>query len=100
MKGRKVFQVLLQVHIDLQMLAFKTGVPLGRITKGMGDIGGLLAPIHAISESSRISQMKKKKAELLRTGKTSGDMFSTIETSSRGDWDQWGGMYKPDKKCR
>lgn len=75
---------------------FKTGIP-GRIAKGMGDIGGLLDPIHAISESSRIKK-EKEDAELLRTGKTSEDMFATIETSSRGDWDQWGGMYKPDKK--
>ena len=24
-------------------------------------------------------------------------MFATMETSSRGDWDPYGGMFKPDK---
>jgi hypothetical protein len=75
--------------------ALKTGT-LGRITKGLGDVAGLLDPLTALSNAWRMDR-EKTEAEMKKNARSSEDIFATVETSSRGDWDQWGGMYKPDK---
>jgi len=75
--------------------ALKTGT-LGRITKGLGDVAGLLDPLTNLSNAWRMDR-EKTEAEMKKNARSSEDIFATVETSSRGDWDQWGGMYKPDK---